>query len=575
MSGASRPAHNTLDYLWFWGFWYWSVESFRSGTLLSDPAHGIASHWDEWYRYDASQEDRAAVAEIGASQRSQRAFVVWLARCWGREVQARRGDAPIEFTLGQLAQVPPFRTWPAFARYRSGYRVSGVSAVVLAEGSAGDSTDVRRVEAILLPRDSRLNSPSCVAEGFHAKENDLEVPRQAAMSLLAGRGLNALYLRWLLAGERPYPRWLSVFLTTGWVAVGALILLLTAAPDPGERVIPIEATLVLLWSGLLLTALVMATSQWLGARREGRRMAGQLTNGEVRLRMNGGVTLLGSSAGLPFCLEILLATYGAGARARTPGWLWARSLGALRARAEAWAATGAVTSTGRITRVVLDAKLRAVLDEPRIRSILLPRQPDTGRTLEAARADVERRAATPPRGTQSPSRGHGNSAQRPLLQVQASGSIAHAVFTASAMRSHRQTAANALAIAVSIAMLAAMPDLRTVLLPPRAPKVVGPSSPSPYMLWVSLDTPTPEAFNVVLESQFWSRRRARVTKHAGTNDPPRAELVLRRLPHQSYANEEDGTVWIERRRHFLSREFRPGPRAGRYTLSYLFRLPHE
>ncbi len=66
MSGVSRPTPNTLEYLWFWGFWCWSVESFRSGALLNDPAHGIASHWDEWYRYDASPSDREAVAELGA-----------------------------------------------------------------------------------------------------------------------------------------------------------------------------------------------------------------------------------------------------------------------------------------------------------------------------------------------------------------------------------------------------------------------------------------------------------------------------------------------------------------------------
>jgi hypothetical protein len=124
-------------------------------------------------------------------------------------------------------------------------------------------------------------------------------------------------------------------------------------------------------------------------------------------------------------------------------------------------------------------------------------------------------------------------------------------------------------------MLAALPDLRMVLIPPSVPKVVPPSSPSPYLLWVSLETSAPNAFSVVLESQFWSRRRARLTVHPGSNDPPRAELLLRRIPHQSNANEESGTVWIERRRHFLSREFRPGSRVGRYTLSYLFRLSHE
>ena len=35
---------------------------------------------------------------------------------------------------------------------------------------------------------------------------------------------------------------------------------------------------------------------------------------------------------------------------------------------------------------------------------------------------------------------------------------------------------------------------------------------------------------------------------------------------------EDGTVWVERRRRFLTREFAPGERVGRYSLSYLTRL---
>jgi len=35
-------------------FWHWSKESFREGSLLSGPLHGIGSHWDEWYRHEAS-----------------------------------------------------------------------------------------------------------------------------------------------------------------------------------------------------------------------------------------------------------------------------------------------------------------------------------------------------------------------------------------------------------------------------------------------------------------------------------------------------------------------------------------
>ena len=39
--------------------------------------------------------------------------------------------------------------------------------------------------------------------------------------------------------------------------------------------------------------------------------------------------------------------------------------------------------------------------------------------------------------------------------------------------------------------------------------------------------------------------------------------------------EEDGVVWIERRRRFLGREYLPGERVGRYTFSYVSKLKHE
>jgi hypothetical protein len=41
------------------------------------------------------------------------------------------------------------------------------------------------------------------------------------------------------------------------------------------------------------------------------------------------------------------------------------------------------------------------------------------------------------------------------------------------------------------------------------------------------------------------------------------------------ANEDDGIVWIERRRRFLTREFFPGERVGRYSVPYLSHLGHE
>jgi len=104
---------------------------------------------------------------------------------------------------------------------------------------------------------------------------------------------------------------------------------------------------------------------------------------------------------------------------------------------------------------------------------------------------------------------------------------------------------------------------------------VTPSSTSPYYLWVSLDTKRPEAFAVVFESGFWANRRAEVTDHTGVGGSARAEMRLNRLDRQSTRDEEDGTVWVERRQKFLTREFQLGERVGSYSLSYVTQLGNE
>jgi hypothetical protein len=55
----------------------------------------------------------------------------------------------------------------------------------------------------------------------------------------------------------------------------------------------------------------------------------------------------------------------------------------------------------------------------------------------------------------------------------------------------------------------------------------------------------------------------------------RAEIHLHRLTGMTAATEDEGIVWIERRRRFLGREFYPGERVGRYSIPYLNRLGHE
>jgi hypothetical protein len=122
-------------------------------------------------------------------------------------------------------------------------------------------------------------------------------------------------------------------------------------------------------------------------------------------------------------------------------------------------------------------------------------------------------------------------------------------------------------------MLVALPDLRRIVWPAPVPSVVGALSSSSYQLSVSLDTHRPGDFSVVFESEFWANRRAAVVPRGEL--PPSAELRLTRTGTQAGSSEEDGTVWIERRRRFLGREMAPGARVGHYTFSYVSRISRE
>ena len=571
-----------MRFVWFWTFWHWSTESFRTGALLRGPVHGIGGHWDEWFRHEASADDRRAIDAAGASGLEQRRFVVWLVRHWAPEADWRGSHPPPRFVLGELAQLPPFDRWPAFAKYRTSYGVPGLSAVVLAEESAGEAADVRVVQAVALPADADVAAAAVVPEGFEADGADLNPARRAAMSLVGGNGLLILLALWIASGRRPYPRWVAAVLTLGWLSVGGLIVLLLAGPEPGERLLALSATLVALWAALALTAVGVAGSLSFRAWRAGRHLRALLERSQVRLRMDGGLRLAGGSAGLPFCLSTLLSAQRANQRANpraVPGsWLWQRFFRALRADAASWAATGALTTAGRVEPVVLEPKLRACLRHPGIEHVLTPWQ--RGATQSA----IDRVAdALPPKAAAgqsgpmpslAPGTRLGFASPRRRLRAHRCRHVAQAVMAVGDFTSARQMAANALALAVTVVVLVALPDLRSVLWPPPAPVVVAPASPWPHQLWVSVDTRHPDDFSVVFESEFWSNRRAAISTH-GAGVPARAEIRLNRLARQAARDAEDGTVWIERRRHFLNREFAPGERVGRFTLAYLNRLSHE
>jgi hypothetical protein len=561
-------------FVWFWTFWHWSKESFRTGSLLRGPLQGIGSHWDEWFRHEASENDLRAIAETGRTESAQRQFIAWLYLHWARDTNWSRNRLVPRFVLGQLAPIAPFNEWSSFGEYREGYGLGGVPAIVLAEDSSGAAEDVRSVEGLTLPSDTGSKT---VPEGFQASADDLETPRRAAASLLHGKGFWLLLAWWVAGGERPYPRWLKMALGLGWLGVGGVILYLLFGPEPGVHLFWLGTALVGLWGALVAVAVAVAVRQGLHAWRQGRAWSAFLDRSQVRLRMDGGLTVRGASAGLPFCLNILLALSRSAPQSGGGSWIWRRLFRRMRWEGESWAATGTVTEDGSLKPVVLEPKLRACLKRAGIRHILTPKQPDAdpramAKLLDAPALASRASATDLPAGSTARL---GFAAEQRALSIHPCRHLAQALMALGDLNSRWQKAVGAFALVLSGVMLWALPDLRGILAPPVAPDVVAPSSPSPYYLWVSLDTAHPRDFRIVLESRYWSNRRAGVARYGGANASVRAELLLHRMTGQGSTDGEDGTIWIERRQHFLGREFAPGERVGRYSVSYINRLTHE
>ena len=338
-----------MRHLWFWSFWHWSTESYRGGALLRGPVLGVGGHWDEWYRHEATAAERAEIAADGRDAAAQRRFAWWLARRWAREAPWDGARPPARFVLGQLAAFPPFDRWEALAAYRAGYGAPGIPAIVLAEGSAGEADDVRAVDAVAVPADAASGAPALVPEGFRADPAELATVRRAARSTLGGRGLATFLALWLAAGRRPVPRALGVALAAGWAVVAAIVVRLRVGADPGDALAAWCAALVALWAALTLVALGVAAVTGAALWRGGRRLAARLDRSEVRLRLRGGMTVHGASAGLPLALDTVLALAHA-ERVGAHSWLWRRVAGGLRERAVTWAATGVVRPTGACGR---------------------------------------------------------------------------------------------------------------------------------------------------------------------------------------------------------------------------------
>lgn len=563
-----------MSFVWFWTFWHWCGESFREGRVLRGPLHGIAGHWDEWFSHEASDSERRAIAKVGTTEAGQRAFIDWLCDVWTKEIDRSANRSVSRFVLAQLAPLPPFSRWETMAAHRAGYDAAGIAAIVVAEQSAGERADIRRVDALLLPSDPEARALGVVAEDFRAEKPDLELPRQAAISLFGGRGLLALLSLWSVAGRRPYPRAAQIGLAAGWLAAAGLIGRLLFGPEPGDALVPLCAGLALLVTTLGGVGLVGLSWQCLRAWRCGKAMRRALSTGQVRIRMSGELTVRGGSAGLAFCLNMMLATHRALPESAARAWIWRAFFQRFGADRESWAATGALTPQGWVRPVVLAPKVRACLQHAAVGNLLVPQQrASRRRSIEgfaaAASPTVTEGSALPPEFAR-PQLGFASELCR--LRVWRCLHVAQGVFALGRLGSAWQTAVSAVAVAVLATTISGWGDLRAILVPPPAPFVVAPGSPSPYYLWVSIDASSPRHFRAVFESSFWSNRRADFEVYGGANGSVRAEIPLRRLSRLTYGSEEDGVVWIERRRRFLGREYTPGERVGRYSFSYVSRL---
>ncbi|HYD85471.1 MAG TPA: hypothetical protein VEA63_15500, partial [Opitutus sp.] len=268
------------------------------------------------------------------------------------------------------------------------------------------------------------------------------------------------------------------------------------------------------------------------------------------------------------CLNTLLATYRAHPEFARTSWLWRNIFAGLKARRCELAATGVVAPDGSIGAVVLEPKLRACLEHANIAQLLTPRQREESRFAAVQNGNVKRRIFQRSRAMGWKP---GFAAESAQLSQQTGKHVAEVLMTIGRLGSRAQLTANLLSLGISAVMLFALPDLRNILVPPRPPAVVAPSSSSPYALWVSIDTREPGCFRAVFESSAWANRLADF-EWKSSDAPARAEIPLRRLTQRTTRDQGHGTVWVERRRRFLHREYFPGERVGHYTMPYLNRL---
>jgi hypothetical protein len=565
-----------MRFVWFWTFWHWSREGVRTGALLRSPLQGVASHWDEWYAFEAPDRDRGEIEATGRTEANQRQFIAWIVRHWSKQAGWPGNRAVPCFVLGELASVPPFNAWPALAKFRRAHVPDVISAIVLAGDSLGEAGDVRSVGCVALPVDTMPGASDIVAEHFRCDPSELNSPREAALNVCNGTALLVLLELWLGAGRRPYPSWLHVSLCTGWVGAGGLILYLRYGPEPGVLLSMLVVILIGIWAALIFAAAVPAAVTCCSTWREGRRCAEHLKQSQLRLSLSGGLALKGASAGLPFCLAMLIAVKRTQSR-RGRAWLWKQLFRNAERRAAAFAATGIITPRGWVKPVVLEPKLRACMQRDDISTVIIPRQ-----LHKTARANAKSTQLGEAPGSEKPAsipavdqQRVGYAAELPRQKVRSVWHVAEALMHLGGLFSRRQIFMNMLAVIISSVVLFAFADQKRILLPPTAPNAVPPAFVLPNHLSVSLDTDEPEAFQLVFESSYWANRRAHFTLRSGATTVSQADVNLHRLADAPNSDMNLGTIWIERRNRFLNREYTHGERVGRYSYAYLKGLRHE
>src|SRR3954451_21420222 len=121
-----------MRFVWFLNFWGWSRESHRAGMLLHPPLEGIRGNWDEWFRNEATEGERAEIEFVGREEKFQRKFWDWLSSVWIHDAVRNDNRLALFFVGDELARVGPFDKWPAFAARPRALGDGVISAVVLA-----------------------------------------------------------------------------------------------------------------------------------------------------------------------------------------------------------------------------------------------------------------------------------------------------------------------------------------------------------------------------------------------------------------------------------------------------------